>query len=342
MTDPRWLALALTPGVGPRRLLRVLSAGDPEPPTVARVLGAELAAAYQQVRAAREAERLIEAARAQGARVTGPWDPAYPAGLRHLADPPAPLFLQGEVPAWERAVAVIGTRAASPWASRLARELGQALAEAGVAVVSGLARGIDAAAHKGALAAGGVSVAVLGSALDKIYPPEHAGLAKGSVLVSEFAFGTGPRPEHFPRRNRLIAALSRVVVVVEAPERSGALITARYALELGREVLAVPGRPTDVKSRGPNRLIQDGAPPVIEPADVLSALGITPHKAAPAPTLSADLERLYAALKEKGEALPDDLAAELGLSAGELLARLTELELLGLAEGLPGGRYQAL
>ncbi len=342
MTDPRWLALALTPGVGPRRLLRVLSAGDPEPATVARVLGPELAAAYQQVHAAGEAKRLIAAAEAQGARVTGPWDPAYPPGLRHLADPPAPLFLKGEVPAWERAVAVVGTRAASPWAARWARELGRVLAEAGVAVISGLARGIDAAAHKGALAAGGVSVAVLGSALDKIYPPEHAGLAEKSVLVSEFAFGIGPRPEHFPRRNRVIAALARAVVVVEAPARSGALITARYALELGREVMAVPGRPTDSKSRGPNRLIQDGAPPVLEPADVLSALGIAPQKAPPVPALSGELERLYTALRERGEALPDDLAAELGLSASELLARLTELELLGLAEGLPGGRYQAL
>lgn len=342
MTDPRWLALALTPGVGPRRLLQVLAAGDPEPSTVARVLGPRLAAAYQQVQAAGEAERLIAAARAQGARVTGPWDPAYPEGLRHLADPPAPLFLRGEVPAWEGAVAVVGTRAASPWAARFAKELGRVLAEAGLALISGLARGIDAAAHKGALEAGGVSVAVLGSALDKLYPPEHQALAKESVLVSEFAFGEGPRPENFPRRNRLIAALARAVVVVEAPERSGALITARHALELGREVMAVPGRPTDHKSRGANLLIKDGALPVLEPADLLAALGVSPKRAAPAPALSGELARLYAALRERGEALPDDLATELGLTASELLARLTELELLGLAEGLPGGRYRAV
>ena len=181
---------------------------------------------------------------------------------------------------------------------------------------------------------------MLGSAIDRIYPPEHRPLAEKSVLVSEFPPGEGPRPEYFPRRNRLIAALARAVVVVEAPERSGALITARFALELGREVLAVPGRPTDVKSRGANRLIADGAPPVLGPEELLGYLGL---KAAPEekPEPPPHLRELYEALRHAGEALPDDLARSTGKDAGSVLAGLTELELLGLAEGLPGGRYRA-
>ncbi len=337
----RWIALALTPGVGPRRLLRVLAAGAPDPETVAGVLGPDLAAAYRAVLRKGVAERLLEIAEQLGSRITGPWDTDYPKGLRHLPDPPAPLFLKGAPPPWENAVAIVGTRAASPWARGFASELAQTLAQAGVALVSGLARGIDAAAHKGVLEAGGLSVAVLGSALDRIYPPEHAPLAERSALVSEFPFGEGPRPENFPRRNRLIAALARAVVVVEAPERSGALITARHALELGREVLAVPGRPTDAKSRGANRLIRDGAAPLLEPGDLLLALGLAPPptKATEPP---AHLTPLHRTLKELGEALPDDLAARLGMPPGAVLAALAELELLGLAEALPGGRYRAV
>ncbi len=339
--DRRWLALALTPRVGPRKLLKVLEAGDPRPETVARLLGDAYAEGFRRALKAGEAERLLEEARRAGARVTGPWDPAYPEGLRHLADPPAPLFLKGEPPPWPEAVAVVGTRAASPWALRFAEGLGRALAEAGLALVSGLARGVDGAAHKGAIRAGGRSVAVLGGALDAIYPPEHRPLAEKSVLVSEFPFGERPRPEYFPRRNRLIAALARAVVVVEAPERSGALITARHALELGRDVFAVPGRPTDRKSRGANLLIKDGAAPVLDAADLLEALGVAPAPRA-APALEGDLGRVLAALEELGEALPDDLAAETGLDPTRVFALLTELELKGLAQALPGGRYRAV
>ncbi len=336
-----WIALALTPGVGPRRLLRVLEGGEAGPAAVTRLLGPELAERYRRVLAAGEAERLLETAARLGARVSGPWDPGYPEGLRHLPDPPAPLFLRGKPPPWSRAVAVVGTRAASPWARGLARDLGAALAAAGLALVSGLARGIDAAAHRGVLEAGGESVAVLGSALDRVYPREHGDLAERSVLVSEFPFGEGPRPEHFPRRNRLIAALARAVVVVEAPERSGALITARHGLELGREVLAVPGRPTDPKSRGANLMIKDGAAPVLSPGELLELLGLAPA-ATPAPAVPERLAPLHRALAELGEALPDDLAAATGWAAAEVLAALAELELLGLAEALPGGRYRAV
>jgi len=336
--DPGWLALALTPGVGPRRYLRARREHE-SPLVAARALGERVAQAYREVLASGEAERVLKRARELGVRVLLPLEEGYPEGLMHLADPPAPLFVRGEVPEKEAAVAIVGTRRASPWALAFARDLARALAEAGVYVVSGLARGIDAAAHKGALEAGGKTLAVLGSAIDRVYPPEHRPLAERISLVSEFPFGTGPRPEHFPRRNRVIAALVRAVVVVEAPERSGALITARHALELGREVLAVPGRPGDEKSRGANRLIQDGAFPLLEPEDALRYLGLERRAKGEKPP--PHLAPLYEALKALGLALPEDLAARTGKRPEEVLAALLELELLGLAEATPGGRYRA-
>ncbi len=336
-----WLALALTPGVGPRRLKRVMEAADaPTLEAVARILGEAVADRYRDVLESGRAEALCRQSQKLGLRVLGPWDGGYPEGLLHLEDPPAPVFLKGTLPAWETAVALVGTRRASPWARAFARQLARALVDAGAAVVSGLARGIDRAAHEGAIEAGGRSVAVLGSAIDRIYPPEHRPLAEKSVLVSEFPPGEGPRPEYFPRRNRLIAALARAVVVVEAPERSGALITARHALELGREVFAVPGRPTDIASRGANLLIKDGAPPLLSPEDLLDALALRRQKKEVA--LEGDLARIYAALKERGGALPDDLAAATGFPPDKVLGLLTQLELLDMVASAPGGRYQAL
>ena len=337
---PRWLALSLTPGVGPRRFLKALRAHPEDPEAAAHALGEAVFRAYQKILRSGEAERVLRTAKRLGVRVLGPGDAAYPEGLLHLADPPVPLFVRGEVPHPSQAVAVVGTRQASPWALAFARDLARALAEAGLWVVSGLARGIDAAAHKGALEAGGPTLAVLGSALDRVYPPEHRPLAERMSLVSEFPFGTGPRPEHFPRRNRIVAALSRAVVVVEAPERSGALVTARHALELGREVLAVPGRPTDKKSRGSNRLIQDGAFPLLDPEELLAYLGYEAKKPE-TPPVPDHLKALHEALADLGEALPDDLAQRAGIEPARVLAGLTELELLGLAEALPGGRYRA-
>ena len=338
--EPGWLALALTPGVGPKRFLKAQAEHPTDPRAAARALGERVERAFLEVLNRGAAERVLDRAKALGAQVLGPGDPGYPEGLWHLPDPPVPLFVRGEVPRHNEAVAIVGTRRASPWALAFARDLAQTLAEFGVWVISGLARGVDAAAHKGALEAQGPTLAVLGSALDRVYPPEHRALAERMSLVSEFPFGTGPRPEHFPRRNRIIAALSRAVVVVEAPERSGALITARHALEFGREVLAVPGRPGDEKSRGANRLIQDGAFPLLEPAEILTYLGLEP-KVRKRPAVPPHLEALQRALLALGEALPDDLAQRTGLPAPQVLAGLAELELLGLAEALPGGRYRA-
>ncbi len=321
--------------------MRAFQEGAASPERVRAVLGPRIAAAYAETLAAGVAERARAQAAAHGARILGLWEADYPAALRHLTDPPLVLYVRGPLPPHERAVAIVGTRRASPWAKAWTRRTARALAEAGVAVVSGLARGIDTEAHAGALEGGGLTVGVLGSGLDRVYPRENQALAERVTLVSEFPFGEPPRPEYFPRRNRVVAALARAVLVVEAPPRSGALITAALALELGREVLAVPGRPTDPGAAGPNRLIQEGAGLVTSAAEVLEALNLAPPPT-PAPELSEAEARLYTALRAAGEALPDELAEELQLTAGEVLAGLAALELKGLAQALPGGRYAAV
>ncbi|WP_117238585.1 DNA-processing protein DprA [Thermus sediminis] len=329
--DP--LALALLPGIGPKRLQELLE--EPDPRAALEERFPQLLEKLPEALGQAEAER--QRAKRLGLRILGLWEEGFPEGLRRLPQPPTHLYLKGALPEEGEAVAIVGTRRAAPWALSFARRLARALAEAGAAVVSGLARGIDREAHLGALEAGGRTLGVLGSALDRIYPPEHRPLAERMDLLSEFPLGTGPKPEHFPRRNRLIAGLSRAVIVVEAPLASGALITARYALELGKEVLAVPGRPTDPGSQGANRLIQDGAYPVLAPEDALSYLGFSGRRKE-APELSPEEAQLYELLRQ-GEALPEHLAEALGLSPEAVLALLTLLELKGLAQALPGGRY---
>lgn len=218
-------------------------------------------------------------ARKAGARMLVPGGPDYPAGLMEMPDAPPLLWLRGD-PAWlaRPMVAMVGARNASSLGVRMARRLSAALGAAGQVVVSGLARGIDAEAHGAALATG--TVAVMAGGVDVIYPEEHASLAariaEGGCLLSEQPMGLVPQARHFPLRNRIIAGLSRAVVVVEAAARSGSLITARDALDLGREVLAVPGHPFDARAAGCNMLIRDGAVLVRGAEDVLEALGASP------------------------------------------------------------------
>ncbi|HLF01434.1 MAG TPA: DNA-processing protein DprA [Anaerolineales bacterium] len=211
------------------------------------------------------------------------WDDAdYPRRLREIDNPPPVLFLRGaltEADDW--AVAIVGTRRATLYGKEAARELAAALASAGVTIVSGFARGIDAAAHVAALEAGGRTIAVLGSGLDKLYPPEHATLGErilateaGGALVSDYPLGTPPDAANFPPRNRIISGLSLGTIVVEAGEDSGALITAEFAMEQGREVFAVPGNIFNRSSRGPNKLIQQGAKIVLSAEDVLEELNL--------------------------------------------------------------------
>jgi DNA processing protein len=261
-----------------------------------------------------------------------------PALLRAIHDPPRRLYLRGggasELLSGP-AVAVVGARACSPYGAQVARMLGRKLAAAGVVVVSGLARGVDGEAHRGALESDGHTVAVLGCGIDRDYPAAHAGLAhtiaERSLLVSEYEPGVEPAPWRFPARNRIVAGLCAATVVVEARERSGALITADFALEEGREVFAVPGEITSALSAGTNALLRLGATPLTSAADVLEALGLETEtrSAAPHPLL------------QLLPASADELARRTGLSPGAIAAALAELELSGLAaEG--DGTYRAL
>ena len=252
--------------------------------------------------------------------------------LRAIHDPPACLYVRGEASddVLERpAVAVVGARACSGYGALVARMLGNELAAAGLIVVSGLARGIDGEAHRGALAAGGATVAVLGCGPDRDYPAAHAHLAAeiraNGLVVSEYPAGTEPAPWRFPARNRIIAGLSAATVVVEARERSGALITADFALEEGREVLAVPGEITSPLSAGTNALLRLGATPVTSAQDVLEAFGLERPKPPP-PTVDGAAARVLAALP----ATADELVRTISLDAAAIAGALTELELAGL------------
>jgi DNA processing protein len=273
-------------------------------------------------------------------------DPRYPERLRHIPDPPVVLWVTGAADALQGAlVAVIGSRYPTSAGLMVARHLSTELARAGLTVVSGLARGIDAAAHQGALDAGGRTVAVLGNGLDIVYPSENRRLAAGvrgaGAMVTEFPPGTPPHARHFPLRNRIISGLSQAVVVVEASERSGTLITARAALDQGRDVLAVPGSVLSGRYRGCHALIKDGARLVETVDDILEELG-RPRPLRPA--VSAGDKPLLPKYLE--DALPvgdpvavDELAAATGRAAAECLRDLALLEVAGAVVRIPGGGY---
>ena len=294
--------------------------------------------------------------------------PAYPAALGHLALPPPVLSVRGAAePFRGPAVAVVGSREASEYGLEAAELFARGLAAAGVTVVSGFARGIDAAAHRGALAGGGSTVAVLGCGLGVDYPRGHARLgeqiAAAGALVSEFACGTAPRGWHFPVRNRIIAALSAGTLVVEATARSGSLVTARHALDIGREVWAVPGRIVDPRAAGPNALIRDGAALVESPRDILESLGFqslgsqslgsqgsgsSGGSGGVAPAVTAVARERPRGLAGTildgldacgGEAAPEELAAAAAAPIDGTLGALLELELAGWVVRKPGPRF---
>ncbi|MCC6347984.1 MAG: DNA-protecting protein DprA [Candidatus Eisenbacteria bacterium] len=268
-------------------------------------------------------------------------EPGYPDALLDLRDAPARVWLSGApVPARERCVAIVGSRAASPYGTELSRRLAADLAALGLTVVSGLARGIDAAAHQGALSGAGATIAVLPSGLDRVTPEHHATLAadvaRRGTLLSEFAAGPPFGPGAFVRRNRLIAALAEVLVVSEAAERSGALTTAAAARALGRTVLAVPGDADRPTSRGTLALLRTGARPCADAGDVLAAL-----RAVGQPAQAADpAARLAAALDGTPRTL-DDLAARARMEPQAALAELLRLEWAGIARARPGQRWIA-
>ena len=294
-------------------------------------------------------------------RALSPADGRYPSRLAEVPDAPATLHVHGAlVDADALAVAVVGSRRATPYGLEVAETLAADLAARGVTIVSGLARGIDAAAHRGALRVGGRTLAVLGSGIDVIYPPENrrlaAEIAERGALLSQFAPGTPPLPQNFPTRNQVIAALSLAVVVVEAAEKSGSLITARLAAELGREVLAVPGRITAPESRGANRLIQDGAHVAMGWEDVV---GVLPERWKARVTATAGIGRAGDAAAAGRGALEgepsgyrsilellgedpidiDHVIERSGLGAGRVSAALLELELEGRVRQIEGKRF---
>jgi DNA processing protein len=276
-----------------------------------------------------------------GFRILHRADPSFPPLLRAIHDPPAELYLRGAAAAdllARPAAAIVGARGCSHYGASVARALARELARAGAVVVSGLAPGIDAEAHRGALDAGGPTVAVLGCGIDRDYPASNRELAarigETGLVVSEYAPGTEPAPWRFPARNRIIAGLAQATVVVEARERSGALITADFALEEGREVLVVPGEITSALSAGTNALLRVGAAPALGVADVLGALGLEVVPPASRPRRALD-NRLLAALADAPRGA-DALCRQLALDAGVVAAALVELELTGDVEQADG------
>lgn len=347
------VSLSLTPFSWRRTLGERLRRGEAPADALRAIVPADLDAEDETRRLLEHAHSVL--ARATQQRVTPvAWsDAAYPPALAAIHDPPPLLWVRGDAACLlHPAVAIVGSRAGTPYALAMAERLAGDLAAAGVLVVSGLARGVDSAAHRSALAAGGRTAAVLGSGVDVAYPREHAALAddvaRGGAVVSELAPGTRPLPWFFPLRNRIISGLSRAVVVIEAGEKSGSLITARCALEQGRDVLAVPGNVLTGRNRGGHALLRDGAKIVESADDILDELGLGPMNP---PTSLVASEPGTASRRQTsrdpvlealvpGEACDlDGISARSGLSTARVLPRLFELEMQGLIRRAGGGRF---
>ncbi|WP_204152467.1 DNA-processing protein DprA [Leptolyngbya sp. CCY15150] len=286
-----------------------------------------------------------------------PADPDYPRLLLEIPDPPPVLYYRGQVNPQENqgilpAIALVGTRSPSDYGRRWTQRLTQALTESGWTIISGLADGIDTLAHKTCLEAGGRTVAVVGTGVDIVYPSSNRALAQRileqGLILSEYPAGTKPDRAHFPRRNRMIAGLSRATLVLEAPSRSGALITARLANDCGRDVYALPGSLDNERSLGCLELLNQGAQVVLGEADLLERLGSLPSflpapveqlSLLPPPSLTPDLATILNAMSLEAIAL-DGIVQTTGLATGLVLGSLTQLEMMGLVTQLPGSRYQ--
>jgi len=357
----------MLPGIGPRSVSRALEVfGDPETiayrvaaeqlaylPGVARKRAAGISEARKTLR--RRAEREIKLAAKLGVTVLARDDSDYPAVFAELPDPPAVIYVRGSLSVGVPRVAIVGSRRATLYGRRVADGMAIGLAQRGVEVISGGARGIDAAAHAGAMGAEGRTIAVLGSGLHKPYPEQHRDLFKrivesGGALLSEFPLETQPRPENFPRRNRLISGLSAAVVVVEAARRSGSLVTAGHALDQGRELLAVPGPVSSSSSNGTNWLIQQGAKLVQNIEDIVEELSPLFRSSVATPQLKDGCrvepqallpdERTLLELLDPVESQQlDELADRAPFGFARLLAALTTLEVVGAVDRHPGRRY---
>ena len=361
--DAAWLRLTLLPGVGSagqRSLLKAL--GSPEAvfeanvSTLASVLGTKLAEIALTHSTASAVQTALEWAAEADHHLIPLDSPFYPKSLLDIADPPNLLYAKGNLAILDApGLAIVGSRNATTGGTQTAERFARSFAEAGFVVVSGLALGIDSAAHLGALSGtpGGRTIAVIGTGADRVYPARNQNLAhrivaEGGLILSEFALGVGVQAHHFPRRNRIIAGLSKGVLVVEAAVESGSLITARLAGEQGREVFAIPGSIHSPQSRGCHRLIKEGAKLVESVADIFDEIGLpgrveetpsgTCKNIAPTPLSDDPILRALG-----GDPLTlEEIGKRCGLTADSLLAMLFELELAGQVATLPGGRYQRL
>lgn len=271
----------------------------------------------------------------------------YPSRLRGIAEPPLILYAKGNVPDFESAYSIVGTRRCTPYGFKVAALIGNALSRAGMVVVSGGARGIDGAAHGGALENDGVTVAVLGTGADVVWPPEHDELfdniLRRGALLSEYPLGTCGRTWRFPRRNRIIAGLSKALIVVESPLKGGAMITARLAMEMGRDVWAVPGRIDERICEGSNRLILDGASPLVNVADFIDHVSHFGQLDLFAPLeLGDDERRVLDCLSDQGDLTLDQISKRTGISAVELMRLISELQVQSLIYTSGGGRWRAV
>ena len=358
------IALNMLPKMGPVRLRNLLQVfGTPENVLAARGpalravegVGAEVAEQIVNWESAVDLPAELERIRAFGAQVITAESPMYARQLREIHAPPIVLYVWGDLLERDQhAIGVIGSRRTTHYGTESAKKLSYQLAYAGLTVISGLARGIDTAAHQGALAAKGRTIAVIGSGLSKLYPPENAALAEkiaggNGAVVSEFSMEVEPDRQTFPMRNRIISGWSHGVLVVEAGLNSGALITATQALEQGRSVYAVPGHINAPSAQGSNRLIQQGAKLVMEAGDILDDLSIllpeskpSPEAAArPLPELTADERCVYDSIRETETSI-DDIATKADLPSGSVSSILLRLELKRLVKQLPGKYFVKL
>lgn len=358
--DPKryWIGLNLVKGIGSARMRALLehfgsaqAAWEASPGELeAAGLSPRLAEAVAQARASQALERAWAAIQEQGLGVLTWEDPAYPRRLKEIDQPPPVLYLRGALAEEDQwAVAIVGTRRATAYGRQAADELAAGLARRGITVVSGLARGIDAIAHQAALKAGGRSLAVLGCGVDQVYPPEHRRLAEQLCerggLLSDYPPGTPPEVANFPPRNRIISGLSLAVVVIEAGESSGALITASFASEQGRAVFALPGSIYAPQSKGTNRLIQEGAQIYLDIPGLLEALnlGQVCQQQAARAALPADATeaKLYAILGREPVHV-DEIGARADLPIAQVSAALALMELKGLVRQVGGMNYVAV
>jgi DNA processing protein len=360
LTDPKcyWIGFNLVKGIDAVRFRALLNAfGDAQTAweaSPAALLEAGLSQKIVdnllKVRSQVSLERIWERMQALGIQAVIWDDEAYPARLKEIDQPPPVLYLQGSLlPDDDWAVAVVGTRRVTAYGRQVAEEIAAFLAANGITVVSGLARGTDSIAHTTALQHGGRTLAVLGSGLDRIYPPEHRKLAEDvalhGALISDYPPGTAPDSANFPPRNRIISGLSLAVVVVEAGNTSGALITASFAAEQGRDVLAVPGNIHAPQSVGTNRLIQQGAHPILDPQDILEVLNLTmvaEHRAARVALPADPVERQLFSLLGAEPLHVDELRHRTDLPIEMVTAALTMLELKGMVRQVGGMQYIAL